>query len=170
MYPTRLYLFWNTIPSLKIPSNCGCNITEYNSYNWTRQNWLNANLTFKNLQNTQNVQNTFSTFCWCTYRILTMPVWTPLHDWIWDAEWGFHLIVTALQLQVGTGSFSSSPSHSIEKRLHMTYFLVWGHSKQVQITRSHCTCWAVRAASWSGKSTSGGGQACGSALYEGGRA
>jgi hypothetical protein len=61
-----LYLFWNTILSLKIPSSCGCNITEYNSYNWTRQNQPNANLTFKNLQNAQNAQNTFSTFCWCT--------------------------------------------------------------------------------------------------------
>ena len=64
MYPTRLYLFWNTIPSLKIPSYCECIIAEYDSYNWTRQNWLNANLSFKNLQNAQNAQNTFSTFCW----------------------------------------------------------------------------------------------------------
>jgi len=79
MYPTRLYLFWNTIPSLKIPSNCGCNITEYNAYNWTRQNRPNANLTFKNLQNAQNALNTFSTFCWCYYnvfaKVLTCGFW-----------------------------------------------------------------------------------------------
>jgi len=67
MYPTRLYLFWNTIPSWKIPSNVGCNIAEYNSYNCTRQNRPNADLTFKDLQNDQNAQNTFSTFCWCLY-------------------------------------------------------------------------------------------------------
>jgi hypothetical protein len=66
MYPTRLYLFWNTIPILKIPSNCGCHITEYNLFNWTRQNRPYANLTFKNLQNAQNPQKTFFTFCWCT--------------------------------------------------------------------------------------------------------
>ena len=65
MYPTRLYLFWNTIPSLKIPSYCGYNIAEYNLNNCTRQNQLNANLTFKILQDAQNAQNTFSTFCWC---------------------------------------------------------------------------------------------------------
>ena len=51
---------------MKIPSYCGCNIAEYDSYNWTRQNQLNANLIFKNLQNAQNAQNTFSTFCWWT--------------------------------------------------------------------------------------------------------
>jgi len=65
MYPTRLYLFGNTIPSLKIQSYCGCNVTEYDSYNWTRQNRLNANFTLQNLQNALNAQNTFSTFCWC---------------------------------------------------------------------------------------------------------
>jgi len=50
----------------------------------------------------------------------------------------------------------------------MTYFLVWGCGKYAQITRLHCTCRAIRASSWSGKSTSGGGQACQSALYGGG--
>jgi len=65
MYPTRLYLFWNTIPSLRIPSYCGCNIAEYDAHNWTQHNRLNANLTFKNLQHAQNAQNTFSTLCWC---------------------------------------------------------------------------------------------------------
>jgi len=65
MYPTRLYLFWSTIPSLKIPSYCGCNIAKFDWYNCTRQNRLNANLTFTILQNAQNAQNTFSTFCWC---------------------------------------------------------------------------------------------------------
>jgi len=105
-----------------------------------------------------------------TYRILTMPVCTQLCDWIWDVERGFRLVETGLQLQAGTGSFHSSPSHSIEKLLLMTYFLVWGRGKQAWITRLHCTCRAVRASSWSGKSTSGGGQACRSALYGGGRA
>jgi len=52
----------------------------------------------------------------------------------------------------------------------MTYFLVWGRGKQARITRLHCTCQAVCVSSWSGKSTSGGGQACRSALYGGGRA
>ena len=49
-----------------------------------------------------------------TYRILTMPVWIQLRDWIWDAERGFRLVETGLQLQVSTGSFLSSRSHSIE--------------------------------------------------------
>jgi len=66
MYPTRLYLFWNTIPSLKIPSCCGCNIAEFDSYSCTRHNRLNTNLTFKTFQNAQIAQNTFSTFCWCS--------------------------------------------------------------------------------------------------------
>ena len=65
MYPTRLYLFWNTIPSLKILSCGGCNIAEYDSYNCTQQNRLYPNLTFKTLQNAQNTQNNFSTFWWC---------------------------------------------------------------------------------------------------------
>jgi len=64
MYPTRLYLFWNTIPSLEIPSNFGSHISEYHSYSPTWQNWLQVNLSFKNLQNAHNVQNTFFTFCW----------------------------------------------------------------------------------------------------------
>jgi hypothetical protein len=59
-----------------------------------------------------------------TYRILTMPVCTQLRDLILDAERGFHLIKTGLQLQAGTSSFLSASSHSIEKLPHMTYFLV----------------------------------------------
>jgi len=105
-----------------------------------------------------------------TYRILTLPVCTQLRDWIWDAERGFHLIETGLQLQSGTGTFPSSPSHSSEKLLLMTYFLMWGSGKQARMNRLHCTCRAVPASSWSGKSTSGGGQGCRSALYGGGRA
>jgi len=105
-----------------------------------------------------------------TYRILTMPVCTKLCDWIWDAERGFHLVETGLQLQASTGSFLSSPYHSIEKLPHMTYFLVWGRGTQARITRLHWTCQAIRASSWSGKSTSGDGQACRSALNGGGRA
>jgi len=104
-----------------------------------------------------------------TYRILTMTMCTQLRDWIWDTERGFHLVETGLQLQAGTGSFSSSHFHFIEKRPHMTYVLVWGHGKQARITRLHCTCRTVHASSWSGKSTSGGGQACRSTLYGGGR-
>jgi len=104
------------------------------------------------------------------YRILTMPVCTQLSWWIWDAEWGFCLVETGLQLQAGTGSFSSSPSHSNEKLPHMNYFLVWGCGKQARITRLHCTCQAVRASSWSGQYTSGGGEACRSASYGGDRA
>jgi len=99
-----------------------------------------------------------------------MPVCTELNDWIWDAERDIHLIQSGLQLQPGTGSCSSSPSHSIERVPHMTYFLVWGRGKQAGITRLHCTCWALRATSWSGKSPSGGGPACQSALYGGGGA
>jgi len=52
----------------------------------------------------------------------------------------------------------------------MTYFFVWGRGKQARITRLHCACQAGRASSWNGKSTSGGGQACQSALYGEGRA
>ena len=55
-----------------------------------------------------------------TYRILTMPVCTQLCDGIWDAMRGFLLVETALQLQAGTGSFPSSPFHSIEKLPYMT--------------------------------------------------
>jgi len=97
-----------------------------------------------------------------------MPLCTQFHDWIWDAKRGFCLVETWLPLQAGTGSFPSSPSHSIEKLPHMTYLLVWGCSKQERITRLHCTCRAVCASSWSGKSTSGGGQACRSTLNGGG--
>jgi len=32
------------------------------------------------------------------YRIQTMPICTKLCDWIWDAEWGFHLVETGSQL------------------------------------------------------------------------
>jgi len=95
---------------------------------------------------------------------------TRLRDWIWDTEQGFRLVQTGLQLQAGTSSFIPSPSHSIEEFPQMTYFEVWGHGKQARITRLHCTCPAVRASSCSGESTSGGGQACRSALYGGGRA
>jgi len=103
-----------------------------------------------------------------TYRIVMMPMGTQLHNWIRDAEQGFRLVDTGLQLQVDTGSFPSSPSHSIEKLTHMNKFLVWGHGQQAQITRLHCTCPAVHVSSWSGKSTCGGGQACQSALNGGG--
>ena len=102
-----------------------------------------------------------------TYRIITMPVCTQLHLWIWDAEGGFHLVETGLQLQAGTGSFPSSPFHSTPKLPHMTYFLVWGRGKQTRITRLHCTCRTVHASSWSGKSSSTGGQASRSPLYGG---
>ena len=105
-----------------------------------------------------------------TYWIQIMPVCTQLCDWVWDADRGFRLIETGLQLQECTSSFPSSPSHSIEKLPHMTYFLVWGRGKQAWITRLHCTCRTIRATSWSGKSTSGGGQACWSGLYGGGQA
>jgi len=47
---------------------------------------------------------------------------------------------------------------------------VWGRGKQAWITISHCTCRVTRGSSWSGKSTSGGGQACRSGSYGGGRA
>jgi len=105
-----------------------------------------------------------------TYRILTMPVWTQLRNWICDAERGFRLVETGLQLQADTCSFHSSLSHSIEKLPHMTCLLVWGRGKQARITRLHCTCRAFPASSWSGKCSSGGGQACRSALFGGGRA
>jgi len=105
-----------------------------------------------------------------TYRILTMPVCTQLRDWIQDAERGFRLVETGLQLEAGTSSFVSSPPHSIEKLPHMTYFLVWGRGKQAQITRLHCTCQDDRVSSKSGKSTSRGGQACRTALCGGNRA
>ena len=92
MYLTKLYRFWNTIPSLKIPSNCGFNITEDVSYNWTRQNWQNANLTFKTLQNPQNAQNTFFTFCWWHGRVVDKKPrdggwrWVQYggYKWIWE--------------------------------------------------------------------------------------
>jgi len=104
------------------------------------------------------------------YRILTMPVCTELWDWMWDAEQGFRLVETRLQLLVGPSSFCSSLAHSSEKCPHMTLFSVWGRGKQAQITRFHCTCQAIGASSWSGKFTSEAGQASRSALNGGGRA
>ena len=82
MYPIGLYLFWNTIPSLKVPANLGCNISEYDSYNWSQQNWSNADLAVKNLQNAQNAQNTFLTFCWCYCQM-----WLGVQCSIWHNEW-----------------------------------------------------------------------------------
>jgi len=99
-----------------------------------------------------------------------MPVFTQLCDCMWDPERCFRLVETGLQLQASTGSFFSSPSHSIEKLPHIIYFLVSGRDEQARITRVHYTCHAIRASSWSGKSTSGGGQACRYALYGEGRA
>jgi len=69
------------------------------------------------------------------YRILRMPVCTQLRDWIWDTERGFRLVETGLQLQAGSASFPSSPSHAIVKIPYLTYFLVWGGGKQAQMTR-----------------------------------
>jgi hypothetical protein len=40
-----------------------------------------------------------------------------------------HLVETGLQLQTGTGSYPSFPSHSIDKLPYMTYFLVGGRGK-----------------------------------------
>jgi len=48
-----------------------------------------------------------------TYRVVTTPVRTPVPNWIWDAEQGFRLVETGLQLQAGRTSFLSSPSQSI---------------------------------------------------------
>jgi len=105
-----------------------------------------------------------------TYSILTMSVCTQLRKWIWNAERGFRLVESGLQLQTGSGSFPSSRSHSIENHSHMTDFLVWGRGKQAPITRLYCTCPAVRVSSWRGKSTCGGSQGGWSALYRVGRA
>jgi len=105
-----------------------------------------------------------------TYNNVPLHICTQLRDEIWDAEWGFRLVETGLQLQAGTRSFPSSPFQSIEKCPHMTYFLVWGCGKQPWITRLHCTCPAVCTSSRSGNSTSGGGVACRSGLYGGDRA
>ena len=102
-----------------------------------------------------------------TYNILPMPVCTQLHDWIWHIERGFCLVETGLQLHAGTGSSPSSHSHPIRKLPHMNYSLEWVHGEQAWITRLHCTFGTVRASWWSRKSTSGGGQACRSALYGG---
>jgi len=97
-----------------------------------------------------------------------MLVCTQLRDWKWDAERGFHLAETGLQLQAGTSTFPSSPSVCIEKLPLMTYFLVWGCGKQEQISTLHCTGWAVCTSSGRGKSTSGGGQECRAAVDVGG--
>jgi len=105
-----------------------------------------------------------------TDKIPTLPVCTQSRDWIWDSEQGFCHIESGLQLHPGSGSFPTSPFHSIEKLPHMTYFLVWDHVKLAQITRSRCTHPAVRASSLSGKSICGGAQACWSRLYTGGLA
>jgi hypothetical protein len=102
------------------------------------------------------------------YRILAMPLCNQLCKWIWDAERGFLLIETGLQLQVRTCSFPSSASNSIEKLPHKTKLLVWCRSTQACMTILHYTCQAVCASSWSGKSTSGGDQAGGLELYGGG--
>ena len=99
-----------------------------------------------------------------------MSVFTHLRYWIWDSERGLHFIESGLQLQASTGSFPSPPSHSIATLPDMTDFLVWGHGKKAQISRLHCTCRAVHASSWSGKSNSKGGQVFRSELYGGGRA
>jgi len=58
----------------------------------------------------------------------------------------------------------------MDKLPHITYFLMRGPGKQRRITRLHYTSQGVHASSWSGKSSSGGGQACRSALHGGGRA
>jgi len=102
--------------------------------------------------------------------MLAMSVCTHWRDWIWDAEQGFRLVETGLQLQGRVGLFPSSPSHSIEKLLHMTYLLGWGRVKQARVTRLHCTRRDVHASSRNGKFTSGGGQACRSVWYGGGQA
>jgi len=95
---------------------------------------------------------------------------TQLGDCIWDTEQVFRLVETGLPLQASTGSFPASPSHFIEKLLHMMCVLVWGWGKQVRKTILHCTCRAIHASSWSGENTAGGGQACWSALDGRGRA
>jgi hypothetical protein len=82
-----------------------------------------------------------------TCRIRTITVCTQLHDCISDAKRGFRLVGTVLQLLVGTGSFPSSPSHSIETLPHLTYFLVLGRCTLARITRLHRTCRAVRVSS-----------------------
>jgi len=99
-----------------------------------------------------------------------MPKCTPSRNWITDAEQGFRLVETGLPLDAGTSSFPSTSSHFTQKLPEMTYCLVWSRGKQAQIIRLHCTCRAIRASLWNGKSTSGGGKACRSALYGEGQA
>jgi len=84
-----------------------------------------------------------------------------------NTEHGWHLVETGLQLQSGTGSVHSSPSHSIEKLLHMTYFLGWGIGKQAWITRVHCTFQDICTSWCSEKSPSRGGQVCQCVGYAG---
>ena len=52
----------------------------------------------------------------------------------------------------------------------MTNFSGWAYGKQTRKPRLQCTCQAIRASSWRGKSTSAVGQAWRSELYRGGRA
>jgi len=73
-----------------------------------------------------------------TYRIPTISGCTQLRDWIWNADRGFRLVETGVQLQAGRGSFRSSHFYSIEKIPLITYFWVWGRGKQEPITRLHC--------------------------------
>jgi len=104
------------------------------------------------------------------YEILTMPPYTQLWDSIWDTEQSIGLVEPGLQLWAFTGSFLSSPSHSIEKLPHMTFFLVWGCGKQAQTTRLHFTCQAVCESSGGGKSRSRGSRVSQSASNGGDRA
>jgi len=97
-----------------------------------------------------------------------MPMCTELHDLIWDAKQGFCIWESGLQLQVATGSFPSSRSHSKEIIPHRPYVLVSGCGKQAWKTGLHCTCQAIRMSSWFGKSAPRFVQVCGTAVYGGG--
>jgi len=97
-------------------------------------------------------------------------MWTQLHYWILDAERGFCLVETGLQLPAGNRSFPSSPAQSIEKLRLMSDFLGWGCGQKPWISRLHCTCRAICTSSWSWKSASGGDLACRYALSGGGQA
>jgi len=96
-----------------------------------------------------------------------MPTCTQMCDCIWRTQRGFCLVETGLQLQAGTSSFLSSPSHSIEKLPHMTDFMVWGRGKQARRSRWHCPDPAVCESACGGWFTSGAGEACRLALYGG---
>jgi len=104
------------------------------------------------------------------YRILTKMVCTQLYDLIKEAERGFRLAESGLQLGAGTGTFHASRAYYIEKLAHMTYFLMCGHGKQARITILHCTWWAVSASSWIQTPSSGDAHAGRSALHRGGLA